>query len=226
MRISRRKESLFLRIPAAAVKAADEVVSLSTIPCSWRGGQLAGLQAGGDVYNRIKNRKRDVLTPDRLFQSLPRKSAVFDIMKLPDGCIPASSVARKNSGGNYATSFSNEYGSTRVHWAFTTVSTYQGTKWLFAHSRRTGERINDQARNVPLWCTGPPAQIPSVASRGGRLGTDLDVRHCYFRVAPHYRCNKGALSCIFMPKPPLALAQSSILDTSDDVIVKSMISAS
>lgn len=67
-------------------------------------------------YYKIDNRKREVLTLiDFSRPSTAKRLFVFDMRERK---VLFSSVVShgKNSGDNYATSFSNEYGSYKVHW--------------------------------------------------------------------------------------------------------------
>ena len=120
-------ESVPTESPVAAVKAADEVVSL------YHSMQLEGVvnwrafKQAVTGYNRIKNRKRDVLTLiDFSKPSTEKRLYVFDMKHRR--MLYSSVVSHgKNSGGNYATSFSNEYGSYKSSLGFyLTASTYQG----------------------------------------------------------------------------------------------------
>lgn len=70
-------------------------------------------------YNRIKNRKRDVLTLiDFSKPSTEKRLYVFDMKHRR--MLYSSVVSHgKNSGGNYATSFPTNTAPTKAHWAFT-----------------------------------------------------------------------------------------------------------
>lgn len=75
-------------------------------------------------YYKIDNRKREVLTLIDFSSFYCKTSFVFDMRSVKYffiGCF-----TRKNSGDNYATSFSNEYGSYKSSLGFyLTESTYQ-----------------------------------------------------------------------------------------------------
>ena len=128
-------ESVPTESPVAAVKAADEVVSL------YHSMQLEGVvnwrafKQAVTGYNRIKNRKRDVLTLiDFSKPSTEKRLYVFDMKHRR--MLYSSVVSHgKNSGGNYA------------HFFFQRIRLLQelagllpdgfhlsGTKRLFAHS--------------------------------------------------------------------------------------------
>lgn len=112
-------ESVPTESPAAAVKAADEVVSL------YHSMQLEGVvnwrafKQAVTGYNRIKNRKRGVLTLiDFSKPSTEKRLYVFDMKHRR--MLYSSVVSHgKNSGGNYATSFPTNTALTRARWAFT-----------------------------------------------------------------------------------------------------------
>ena len=86
-------ESVPTESPAAAVKAADEVVSL------YHSMQLEGVvnwrafKQAVTGYNRIKNRKRDVLT--LIFQAFHGKAPVRVRHEAPPDAVFLGSVARK-----------------------------------------------------------------------------------------------------------------------------------
>lgn len=110
--------------------AASDVEAYASLYCSM---QLEGVvnwkafrQAVAGYY-KIDNRKREVLTLiDFSRPSTAKRLFVFDMRERK---VLFSSVVShgKNSGDNYATSFSNEYGSYKSSLGFyLTESTYQG----------------------------------------------------------------------------------------------------
>ena len=200
-------ESVPTESPVAAVKAADEVVSL------YHSMQLEGVvnwrafKQAVTGYNRIKNRKRDVLTLiDFSKPSTEKRLYVFDMKHRR--MLYSSVVSHgKNSGGNYATSFSNEYGSYKSSLGFyLTASTYQGRNGYSLILDGLEKGINDRARERAIVVHGAAYADPSVASRGGRLDGASDVRHCHFRIAPHYRCDKRGQRHVYLCRNPLLLS--------------------
>ena len=125
-------ESVPTESPVAAVKAADEVVSL------YHSMQLEGVvnwrafKQAVTGYNRIKNRKRDVLTLiDFSKPSTEKRLYVFDMKHRR--MLYSSVVSHgKNSGGIRLLQELTGLLPDRFH--------LSGTKRLFAHSRRAGER--------------------------------------------------------------------------------------
>ena len=127
----------------------------------------------------------------------------------------------KNSGGNYATSFSNEYGSYKSSLGFyLTASTYQGRNGYSLILDGLEKGINDRARERAIVVHGAAYADPSVASRGGRLGRSFGCPALPTSVSrPIIDAIKGGSVMYIYAETPSYLAQSSILDTSDDVIV-------
>jgi hypothetical protein len=172
-------------------------------------------------YNRIKNRKRDVLTLiDFSKPSTEKRLYVFDMKHRR--MLYSSVVSHgKNSGGNYATSFSNEYGSYKSSLGFyLTASTYQGRNGYSLILDGLEKGINDRARERAIVVHGASYADPSVASRGGRLGRSFGCPALPTSVSrPIIDAIKGGSVMYIYAETPSYLAQSSILDTSDDVIV-------
>ena len=172
-------------------------------------------------YNRIKNRKRDVLTLiDFSKPSTEKRLYVFDMKHRR--MLYSSVVSHgKNSGGNYATSFSNEYGSYKSSLGFyLTASTYQGRNGYSLILDGLEKGINDRARERAIVVHGAAYADPSVASRGGRLGRSFGCPALPTSVSrPIIDAIKGGSVMYIYAETPSYLAQSSILDTSDDVIV-------
>lgn len=122
-------------------------------------------------YYKIDNRKREVLTLiDFSRPSTAKRLFVFDMRERK---VLFSSVVShgKNSGDNYATSFSNEYGSYKSSLGFyLTESTYQGKNGYSLILNGLEKGINDRARERAIVMHGAAYADPSVVSRGGRLG--------------------------------------------------------
>ena len=128
-------------------------------------------------YYKIDNRKREVLTLiDFSRPSTAKRLFVFDMRERK---VLFSSVVShgKNSGDNYATSFSNAYGSYKSSLGFyLTESTYQGKNGYSLILNGLEKGINDRARERAIVMHGAAYADPSVVSRGGRLGRALAVR--------------------------------------------------
>lgn len=122
-------------------------------------------------YYKIAGRKREVLTLiDFSRPSTEKRLFVFDMRQ---GKLLFSSVVShgKNSGGTYATSFSNEYGSYKSSLGFyLTETTYQGKNGYSLILNGLEEGINDRARERAIVMHGAAYADPSLVSRGGRLG--------------------------------------------------------
>ena len=77
----------------------------------------------------------------------------------------------KNSGGNYATSFSNVSGSYKSSLGFyVTENTYQGKNGYSLILNGLEKGINDKAKERAIVVHGAAYANPSVAASGGRLG--------------------------------------------------------
>ncbi|EKU91573.1 murein L,D-transpeptidase catalytic domain family protein [Bacteroides oleiciplenus] len=122
-------------------------------------------------YNKIENRKRDILTLiDFSRPSTEKRLWVFD-MKQSKILFTSVVSHGKNSGTNYATSFSNEYGSYKSSLGFyLTESTYQGKNGYSLILNGLEKGINDRARERAIVMHGAAYADPSVVSKGGRLG--------------------------------------------------------
>lgn len=80
----------------------------------------------------------------------------------------------KNSGGLYATSFSNKYGSYQSSLGFyLTENTYQGKNGYSLVLEGLEKGINDQAKKRAIVMHGAPYSNPSSIASSGRLGRSL-----------------------------------------------------
>ena len=122
-------------------------------------------------YYKIDNRKREVLTLiDFSRPSTAKRLFVFDMRERK---VLFSSVVShgKNSGDNYATSFSNEYGSYKSSLGFyLTESTYQGKNGYSLILNGLEKGINDRAKERAIVVHGANYCSPSIAVSTGRLG--------------------------------------------------------
>lgn len=133
---------------------------------SWRAFRQAV-----EGYYKIENRKRDVLT--LIDFSRPSTDKRLFVIDMKQRKVLFSSVVShgKNSGDNYATSFSNEYGSYKSSLGFyLTESTYQGKNGYSLILNGLEKGINDRARERAIVMHGAAYANPSVLAGGGRLG--------------------------------------------------------
>ncbi len=125
-------------------------------------------------YNKIAGRKREVLTLiDFSKPSTEKRLFVFDMKN--HELLFASLVSHgRNSGSNWATSFSNENGSYKSSLGFyLTESTYQGKNGYSLILNGLEKGINDHARQRAIVVHGAAYANPSVIKGGGRLGRSL-----------------------------------------------------
>lgn len=121
-------------------------------------------------YNRIKQRSKSILTLiDFSKPSTEKRLFVFDMEQKK--MLYSSVVSHgKNSGENYATSFSNEVGSYKSSLGFyLTGSTYQGKNGYSLLLDGLEKGINDRARERAIVVHGAAYANPSVC-QSGRLG--------------------------------------------------------
>lgn len=121
-------------------------------------------------YQKIKNRKKEVLTIiDFSKASTKKRLAVIDMEQKK--VLYTSVVAHgRNSGGNYATSFSNKNGSYKSSLGFyLTNETYQGSNGYSLRLDGLEKGVNDNARQRAIVMHGAAYAHPSTA-RTGRLG--------------------------------------------------------
>lgn len=122
-------------------------------------------------FYKIKDRKRDVLTLiDFSKPSTEKRLFVIDMQQKQ--LLFASVVSHgKNSGENYATSFSNENGSHKSSLGFyLTGDTYQGRNGYSLILDGLEKGINDRARERAIVMHGAAYSDPSVIRSYGRLG--------------------------------------------------------
>ena len=124
-------------------------------------------------YYKIDNRKREVLTLiDFSRPSTAKRLFVFDMRERK---VLFSSVVShgKNSGDNYATSFSNQNGSYKSSLGFyLTENTYQGGNGYSLILNGLEKGINDKAKERSIVVHGASYANPTVAA-SGRLGRSL-----------------------------------------------------
>lgn len=122
-------------------------------------------------FYKIEDRKREVLTLiDFSKPSTAKRLFVIDMQRKE--LLFASVVSHgKNSGENYATSFSNENGSHKSSLGFyLTGDTYQGRNGYSLILDGLEKGINDRARERAIVMHGAAYSNPSVIRSCGRLG--------------------------------------------------------
>lgn len=168
-------------------------------------------------YYKIDNRKREVLTLiDFSRPSTAKRLFVFDMRERK---VLFSSVVShgKNSGDNYATSFSNECGSYKSSLGFyLTESTYQGKNGYSLILNGLEKGINDRARERAIVMHGAAYADPSVVSRGGRLGRSFGCPAVPQKLSrPIIDAIKGGSVMYIYAETPDYLAHSSVLRGAD-----------
>lgn len=121
-------------------------------------------------YNKIEEKSKSILTLiDFTKPSTEKRLFVFDMKEKK---VLYSSVVShgKNSGNNYATSFSNEVGSYKSSLGFyLTGNTYQGKNGYSLLLNGLEKGINDRARERAIVVHGAAYANPSIC-KSGRLG--------------------------------------------------------
>lgn len=122
-------------------------------------------------YHKIKDKTKEILTlVDFSKPSTEERFYVFDMRHKK--LLFSSLVSHgKNSGGNYATSFSNENGSLKSSLGFfLTENTYQGKNGYSLVLNGLEKGINDRAKERAIVIHGAAYSNPSVIASSGRLG--------------------------------------------------------
>ena len=168
-------------------------------------------------YDKIENRKRNILTLiDFSRPSTAKRLFVFDMKQRK---LLFSSVVShgKNSGENYATSFSNEYGSYKSSLGFyLTESTYQGKNGYSLILDGLEKGINDRARERAIVMHGAAYADPSVVGKGGRLGRSFGCPAVPQKLSrPIIDAIKGGSVLYIYAETPEYLAHSSVLRDTD-----------
>lgn len=167
-------------------------------------------------YRKIQQRRRDILTLiDFSKPSTEPRLYVFDMKQRK--ILYTSVVAHgRNSGGNYATSFSNENGSYKSSLGFyLTESTYQGKNGYSLILNGLEKGVNDRARERAIVVHGAAYANPSVARNGGRLGRSLGCPAVPEKLSrPIIDAIKGGSVLYIYASVPEYLAQSAILGSS------------
>lgn len=219
---------LFLSGNVSTRTATPEKKIAASIPASQKidGEQLfEDMQLGGKVnflafrqavagYNRIEQKSKPILTLIDFTQpSTEKRLFVFDMEQKK---ILYSSVVShgKNSGENYATSFSNKVGSYKSSLGFyLTGSTYQGKNGYSLLLDGLEKGINDRARERAIVVHGAAYANPSVC-KSGRLGRSFGCPALPQAVTkPIINTIKGGSVLFIYANNKEYMAKSSILGT-------------
>lgn len=122
-------------------------------------------------YNKIKERKKDIIT--LIDFTKPSSEERFYVLDLKHKKLLHASVVShgRNSGGLYATSFSNTKGSYKSSLGFfITANTYQGRNGYSLVLEGLEKNINDRAKERAIVIHGAAYSNPSVIASTGRLG--------------------------------------------------------
>ena len=122
-------------------------------------------------YHKIEDKTKEILTlVDFSKPSTEERFYVFDMRHKK--LLFSSLVSHgKNSGGNYATSFSNENGSLKSSLGFfLTENTYQGKNGYSLVLNGLEKGINDRAKERAIVIHGAAYSNPSVIASSGRVG--------------------------------------------------------
>lgn len=168
-------------------------------------------------YYKIVNRKHEILTLiDFSLPSTKKRLFVFD-MKQHKLLLSSVVSHGKNSGENYATSFSNESGSYKSSLGFyLTESTYQGKNGYSLILNGLEKGINDRARERAIVVHGASYANPSLVSKGGRLGRSLGCPAVpQYLSRPLIDTIKGGSVMYIYAEASDYLAHSSILKDTD-----------
>lgn len=204
------------------VPITDAKTEADKAACLYRSMQLEGVvnweafRQAVTGYNRIAGRRREVLTLiDFSKPSTEKRLYVFDMKRCR--MLFSSVVSHgRNSGENYARSFSNEVGSYKSSLGFyLTSSTYQGSNGYSLRLDGLEEGINDRARERAIVVHGAAYANPSVA-KNGRLGRSFGCPALPVSLArPVIDSIKGGSVIYIYAENPDYLTHSSILQASD-----------
>lgn len=125
-------------------------------------------------YNKIDAKNKNIITLIDFTQPSTKKR-LFIIDVKNKKLLKSSVVSHgKNSGDNYATSFSNQNGSFKSSLGFyITETTYQGKNGYSLRLDGLEEGINDNAKERAIVIHGASYANPSTIESAGRLGRSL-----------------------------------------------------
>mgnify|MGYP002904727173 CR=1 FL=1 len=169
-------------------------------------------------YHKIEDKTKEILTlVDFSKPSTEERFYVFDMRHKK--LLFSSLVSHgKNSGGNYATSFSNENGSHKSSLGFyLTENTYQGRNGYSLILNGLEKGINDLAKQRAIVIHGASYSDPSVAASSGRLGRSLGCPALPVSVSkPIINTIKNGTLLFIYANDKNYLTQSSILSTQQE----------
>lgn len=165
-------------------------------------------------YEKITGRKRDVLTV--IDFSKPSTEERLFVIDMRERQLLFSSVVAhgRNSGGVYATDFSNRDGSHQSSLGFyLTENTYQGKNGYSLVLEGLEKGVNDNARRRAIVVHGASYANPSVIRSGGRLGRSFGCPALPTRLnRPIIDAIKGGSVLYIYADDEKYLAQSPILN--------------
>lgn len=170
-------------------------------------------------YNKIKKRKKDIIT--LIDFTKPSSEERFYVLDMRHKKILFTSVVShgRNSGGLYATSFSNKNGSYQSSLGFfLTENTYQGRNGYSLVLNGLEKGINDRAKERAIVIHGASYSNPSVIASSGRLGRSLGCPALPQKVSRHIinTIKDGSLLYIYANNHSY-LAQSSFFSADKEV---------
>lgn len=165
-------------------------------------------------YACIERKNKDIVTIiDFSKPSTEKRLAVLDMKQ---GKLLFSSLVAhgKNSGGNYAVSFSNANGSHKSSLGFyVTENTYQGKNGYSLILNGLEKGINDRAKERAIVMHGAAYANPAVIGRGGRLGRSFGCPALPQALSkPIINAIKGGTLLFIYANDSHYLSRSSILD--------------
>jgi len=160
-------------------KASPPVVAISTSEELYKEMSLEGIinykafEQALEGYKKIESRNDLLTVIDFSKPSTQERFYVLDIINKKLLFVSHVSHGR-NSGANYATSFSNEEGSYKSSLGFyLTENTYMGKNGYSLVLDGLEEGINDKAKERAIVIHGAPYSDPKFISSTGRLGRSL-----------------------------------------------------
>ncbi len=128
-------------------------------------------------YQKIEQKSKSIMTLiDFSKPSTEKRLYVLDMKKKV--AIYFRRITRQNSGGNYATSFSNKTVRTKFAWLLPDRKHLSGTQRLLPGAERAGKGINDQAKQRAIVMHGAAYANPNITASAGRLGRSLGCPPC------------------------------------------------